>query len=170
MRSINPLNRAKTSIIQKQATISALAPINAIKEQEINESEEMTEDYSIMAKKATVNSNYFSQNSLRQKEFQDEPENRIDNGDMEGPYFWIKHPDRTLVYFWCQCYKLVWSKCMFHFHNGHELSQIADIFTNVTDNISTLGSEIRNVRKRISMSQAYLEKVKISNNTAYYLQ
>lgn len=87
MKSFGHLNRAKTSIIQKQATINALVPIVGIKEAEINESEEMTEDYSVMAKKATVNSNYFSQNSLRQKDLPEEGEHQIVNDDMEGPYF-----------------------------------------------------------------------------------
>lgn len=48
---------------------------------------------------------------------------------------------------------------MFHFHNGHELSQIDKIYNNVTDNIASLAAELDGTRKRLNMSQTYLEKV-----------
>lgn len=48
---------------------------------------------------------------------------------------------------------------MFHNHNGHELSQLTEIYSNVTGNIDALGVELANMKKRMTMSQEYLEKV-----------
>lgn len=47
---------------------------------------------------------------------------------------------------------------MFHNHNGHELSQITEIYKNVTTNVTALNAEINSVKKKLEMSQTYLDK------------
>lgn len=43
-----PLGRAKTSLIQSKATFNALNP--SVAAEKVNDSEELTEEYSVMAK------------------------------------------------------------------------------------------------------------------------
>lgn len=127
--------------------------------EDIRDSEVATEEYSVLAKKATVNSNYISQISAMYRSGKEMSDNEYTVMDQPEPTYCPVHPDRTIVYFCCQWYKLVWSHCMFQQHNGHELSQLSEIYKNVTDNVASLATEITTIRKRIIMSKKYLEKV-----------
>lgn len=136
----NPLYLAKNSLLKNKANYQGYNNDPSIYQNELRKSEELTEEYSNIDNKPP-NSNYVSNLSINNTS-----SNHPDY-DPTSPYNCPKHPDRQVEYFCCECYSLVCPKCMFHLHNGHSLSQISPIYSNITENLSSLSSSISSVRK-----------------------
>jgi hypothetical protein len=54
----------------------------------------------------------------------------------------IRYFDRVIEYFCKKCSVCVCSKCIFHHHNGHELSQLDDVIKGLVAKLSGLKAKV----------------------------